>query len=68
MFIGRDFLQQAAVAAGAGSEHGLDIGHIFLLTKLPSELDNDKYTVRINKLWLPYKTFFTMILRFFCKS
>ena len=34
-FIGRDFLQQVAVAAGAGSENGLDMRHDFFITKTP---------------------------------
>ena len=34
-FIGREFLQQVAVAAGAGSENGLDMRHDFFITKTP---------------------------------
>ena len=34
-FIGREFLQEAAVSAGAVSEHGLDMGHDFFINKTP---------------------------------
>ena len=60
-FIGREFLQEAAVSAGAVSEHGLDMGHDFFINKTPIRIRQWQFNIKLselfNKLWLkPDKT------------